>query len=85
MSSEKRKSLWDSPWSLPVNVIGMTVVLAALAVYAAILYTLQFILFPVMILEIFIEYKNKVINLPDSSIRKKLMRLLYALYYAPFK
>lgn len=75
----------SSPWTLLINVIGMPIVLAGLAAYALILYTLHFILFPVMILEIFIEYKNKVIDLPDSSIRKKLMRLLYALYGAPFK
>lgn len=72
-------------WGLLKGVAVMLIAYAILIPYCLGLCALHFILFPVMILEIFIEYKNKVVDLPESSIRKKLMRLLYALYGAPFK
>jgi hypothetical protein len=73
------------PWGLLKAVAVMLITYAVMLSYCLGLCALQLILFPVMVLEIFIEYKNKVIDLPDSSIRKKLMGLLYALFYIPFK
>ena len=72
-------------WGFLKGVAVVLIVYATLIPYCLGLCALHFILFPIMILEMFIEYKNKVIDLPDSSIRKKLMRLLYAIYYEPFK
>ncbi len=72
-------------WGFLKGVAVVLIVYATLIPYCLGLCALHFILFPIMILEMFIEYKNKVIALPDSSIRKKLMRLLYAIYYEPFK
>ena len=72
-------------WGFLKGVAVVLIVYATLIPYCLGLCALQLILFPVMVLEILIEYKNKVVDLPDSSIRKKLMRLLYALYNIPFK
>ena len=54
--------------------------IAALTVYTLIMYALQWIFAPFYIAEVFIDWKEKYKDLPNNSIRKRLVKLLYAIY-----
>ena len=54
--------------------------IAVLTVYALIMYILQWIFAPFYIAEVFMDWKEKYKDLPNNSIRKRLVKLLYAIY-----
>lgn len=54
--------------------------IALLMVYTVIMYTLQWIFAPFYIAEVFMDWKWKYKDLPNNSIRKRLVKLLYAIY-----
>lgn len=54
--------------------------IALLMVYAATMYILQWIFAPLYIVEVFMDWKWKCKDLPNNSIRKRLVKLLYAIY-----
>jgi hypothetical protein len=80
MCSEKRKSQGKFPWMNVLMPLLIPLVFAVLSTLTVIVYCVHVILAPLYIIDIFVNCRERVEALPDTSLWKKIVRGFYAVY-----